>query len=883
MADEKQNEELQIPIEWDYEKFKNSAEFKDIKRNKKGQFVPNNEQLKMLVKYEEIKLNEIDTSKVTDMSFLFCADTKLPTATQNNSWKVSKPIPIQLKDIGNLHRKDFSGINEWDTSKVTNFEFMFYCAENFNEDISGWDTSSAKSFRRMFSCTQRFNQPIGKWNTSSVTDMRCMFNGASSFNQDINSWDISKVEHSEDMFVSAKNFNQRLEKWDDSNIYNTSPIKFQEIKHKNGKFLPNNKQLKLLIYYGHIYYGKVKLDEIDTSEVTDMSNLFSHRTNQDFSGISEWDTSKVETFEKMFYENTKFNEDISSWDTSSAKNFRYMFYHSSQFNQPIGKWNTSNVTDMRGMFYLALKFNQPLDKWDTSSVTNMRNMFFCTNFNQNINDWDVSKVTDFSYMFSGMVGGRDKRFTDFNQPLDKWDVSSAKYMSGMFRYAKDFKQDLSAWGDKLGNLQDMREMFSGVGEDDEDNEDDTNTQSNKTKKPFYGIGEEALEKINCLESWTVPKDCKIIELECNLDDKELKKIVESLKKQDNIKELVEKIKSLIMANPKPNFSEKMLYEKLTNPQYIQYIAQMRMLEKALKTPKTRVGSFYGLNVSISILKDSEKIYKKEWENAEFLNDRQWIPENIQRHFRVFLEKNGKKGEINTWNTAYCEIFGLCFKIERYENERYKNEREERERERDEERERDGDVGQIKVGDYNIIQSYEIDDFNGVDENKFEEIDDDMSIYFTIRDIYIWHKESTNENDNRVFDIVLAKVLAEAYFKEMEEFSKARIPPTEYKALYDYHKKICEFDLNAYNNMPVLSKANDYEILKTIWNKISETRGVREMHDELKEAIAQMSQLLTDYKRDRQSWWFSLAAVLIALVSLLVAVVSALPVVEKLLE
>ncbi len=52
------------------------------------------------------------------------------------------------------------------------------------------------------------------------------------------------------------------------------------------------------------------------------------------------------------------------------------------------------------------------------------------------------------------------------------------------------------------------------------------------------------------------------------------------------------------------------------------------------------------------------------------DDRKWIPKNIKEHFEVFLEKKeSKKGEIDERDIAYCEVFGLCFKIERYKKEK----------------------------------------------------------------------------------------------------------------------------------------------------------------------------------------------------------------------
>ena len=59
--------------------------------------------------------------------------------------------------------------------------------------------------------------------------------------------------------------------------------------------------------------------------------------------IEDWNTSEVTDMSKLFRCCYKFNEDISKWNVSKVTNMIGMFHKTKNFNQPIGKWDTSNV------------------------------------------------------------------------------------------------------------------------------------------------------------------------------------------------------------------------------------------------------------------------------------------------------------------------------------------------------------------------------------------------------------------------------------------------------------------------------------------------------------------------------------------------------------
>lgn len=93
--------------------------------------------------------------------------------------------------------------------------------------------------------------------------------------------------------------------------------------------------------YKYLDKGVTNLNFLDTSQVTDMFNLFSNMGGISHIDISEWDVSNVSDMGRMFA-NSDFNGDISNWNVKSLENIPCTFRNCS-FNGDLSKWKPKKV------------------------------------------------------------------------------------------------------------------------------------------------------------------------------------------------------------------------------------------------------------------------------------------------------------------------------------------------------------------------------------------------------------------------------------------------------------------------------------------------------------------------------------------------------------
>ena len=106
------------------------------------------------------------------MKFKYCLKKSVKTTIQPKTKDELKKI---IEDT--IKKQGFNcDLNFIDTSKITDMSRLF-CGSKFNGDISKWDVSNVKAMTSMFR-DSKFKKNISKWNISHVEEMDNMFDGS---------------------------------------------------------------------------------------------------------------------------------------------------------------------------------------------------------------------------------------------------------------------------------------------------------------------------------------------------------------------------------------------------------------------------------------------------------------------------------------------------------------------------------------------------------------------------------------------------------------------------------------------------------------------------------------------------------------------------------
>ena len=150
-----------------------------------------------------------------------------------------------------------------------------------------------------------------------------------------------------------------------------------------------------------------KLYNLDTSNITDMSWMFTDCQALKALDVSHWTTANVTNMSFMFDRCSALSAlDVSSWDTVNVTNMYAMFFKCSGLTVlDVSHWNTANVTNMSFMFDGCSGLTMlDISHFDTANVKYMNNMFDgCFNLKTvyTSEKFTTLSVTNSSNMFNG--------------------------------------------------------------------------------------------------------------------------------------------------------------------------------------------------------------------------------------------------------------------------------------------------------------------------------------------------------------------------------------------------------------------------------------------------------------------------------------------------
>jgi len=261
-----------------------------------------------------------------------------------------------MSTMKNMFRGDVAltilDLSNWDTSKVTNMENMFYHCYGL--------TSIAVST---------------KWNTSAVTTSTMMFERCESL-----------VGQNGTKYTSTYN----------DKTYGCMDVAGTPGYFANEVVLPSSG----LAYAGYILSHAMTANSVvfdyytsDKSYIVDGVNVIDGVVGVDFSGARDGSIMAYYVNDALY---------ILSDNLIIANNAFAMFHGSRATSIVFNNFDTSRVTSLAYMFDLCTQLTTlDLSGWDTSNVTRLVTMFYdCHSLTSiNLSGWDVSKVQGINYMF----------------------------------------------------------------------------------------------------------------------------------------------------------------------------------------------------------------------------------------------------------------------------------------------------------------------------------------------------------------------------------------------------------------------------------------------------------------------------------------------------
>ena len=382
-----------------------------------------------------LDVTHFNTANVTNMGYMFysCSSLTSLDVTHFNTAKVTD-MSRMFYNCSSLTSLDVTYFN---TEEVRNMSNMFdSCSSLTSLDVTHFNTANVTDMHYMFSnCVALTSLYLTNFNTAKVTYMYGMFSSCSSLTTIYASskFVTTQVSNSSSMFYNCEKLKGEEVGWTKDKATDKTFAKIEggyfsggipRVKYADGTltFFLTSKETLGENEYG-IYGLGAKPDWVwknpnvtkVTKVVFDPAFANARPTNcyawfqgyvnlTSIEGIEYLNTSQVTDMHNMFSECSHLQTtDFSGFDTRKVKDMSYMFHNCGSLKSlNISNFNTSEVTDMRGMFDGCIGLTSlDLSHLNTSKVSVMASMFqSCIHLlSVNLSGWDTRNVKSMTGMF----------------------------------------------------------------------------------------------------------------------------------------------------------------------------------------------------------------------------------------------------------------------------------------------------------------------------------------------------------------------------------------------------------------------------------------------------------------------------------------------------
>ena len=379
---------------------------------------------------EKLDLTTFNTTNVTDMSELFNGDEKL---TDLNISTLDTQNVTSMKSMFRKIATQVLRLSHFKTSKVTDMSYMFQGAKTAFVTVYNFDTSNVLNMTHMFEgMTNLDNLTTACFDTSKVTDMSYMY--ANLPNISSLSYGPGKIYN----LITHQVINKTASATNLSHMFYNMP-NLELIRHDFGLgIIQEPSHLSPRQCESMIIGIPEKRMNIDTSNATDMSYMFSHMQKLQYLTIDfeTFKTSNVTNMDHMF-------SDLNKLTCFSQLEWRCM-----DFEYEIPNNEHERLTK-----------NRIFANMDTSNVTNMESMF------ENLESYNFIRELYYpDYQSYELIGPRNYRIGKVKN-LIKLQFNAKKVTNMRRMFANTYNnQALDIGGMRIdtnsGHILDITEMFA---------------------------------------------------------------------------------------------------------------------------------------------------------------------------------------------------------------------------------------------------------------------------------------------------------------------------------------------------------------------------------------------------------------------------------------